>query len=207
MNTSRLEAFSDGVLAIIITIMVLELPRPEGHEWASLTRAWPTFLAYVLSFVFVGIYWNNHHHFLRTVRHVTGSLMWANLHLLFWLSLLPFVTNWAGETHFASIPMTVYAADAFMCALAFTLLGQVIIRTDPSNTLARERQDPGHKNTVSLFAYIVAVLAPFFGVAGVWVSGGCLMLVATLWLMPDRQIERVMNERGQARMAEQSEQT
>ena len=207
MNTSRLEAFSDGVLAIIITIMVLELKGPQGARAGHLSRCCPCSCSYVLSFVYVGIYWNNHHHMLQRVQRVTGGMLWANLHLLFWLSLCPSPPPGWAKTISRPIPVALYGGVAFMAAVAYTILGQVIVRTDPGNTLVRERQDPGHKNTVLLMAYIVAVLAPFFGGAGVWVSGGCLMLVATLWLMPDRQIERVLNEKGQARMAEQSEQT
>jgi len=193
MTKSRLEAFSDGVLAIIITIMVLELPRPEGHDWSSLARLIPTLLAYLLSFVFVAIYWNNHHHLLLTVRQISGATLWANLHLLFWLSLLPYVTDWAGESHFAATPMTVYAADALMCGVAFTLLTQVILRADPKNTLLSDAVGNDTKGMVSLVLYLAGVVAPFFGAVGVWLSAACLVTVSLIWLIPDRRIERVLD--------------
>lgn len=197
MTKSRLEAFSDGVIAIIITIMVLELPRPQGHEWAELARIWPTLSGYILSFVYVGIYWNNHHHLMLTVRRISGGILWANLHLLFWLSLFPYVTGWAGESHFAPVPMICYAAVALMCALAFTLLSVTIIRADPSNHLLADATGTGTKEKFSIAAYLVAIAAPFFGPGGVTVSAVMLLTVALTWLVPDRRVERVL-EREQA---------
>ncbi|MGY2892954.1 TMEM175 family protein [Deinococcus sp. UYEF24] len=192
MTKSRLEAFSDGVLAIIITIMVLELRTPEGHEWQGLLKLWPTLLAYVLSFIYVGIYWNNHHHLMYTVRRVNGNILWANLHLLFWLSLFPFVSGWAGESHFAAVPMTCYAGVALMCAVAFDILARVIVRADTSNHLLADAMGSDLKGRLSRAGYIVAVFTPFLGLVGVVVSGLCLIGVALMWLVPDRRIELVL---------------
>lgn len=191
--TTRLEAFSDAVFAIIITIMVLELPHPQGQAWSSLLRVWPTFLAYVLSFVFVGLAWTNHHHLLRSVRQTSNRLCWANLNLLFWLSLLPFVTGWAGETHFAPVPMTVYAADALLNAVAFSALIHVI-RHDPANP----PQGLGRRDRIaaSLVAHVVSVVAPVAGPVGVWVSGLCLVFVALLWLVPDRRSGQAVKQKS-----------
>ncbi len=192
MNKSRMEAFSDGVLAIIITIMVLELRTPEGHEWREVLRLWPVLLSYVISFVYVGIYWNNHHHLMHTVHRVSGGILWANLHLLFWLSLFPFVTGWAGESHFAAVPMTCYAFVALMSAVAYTILVRTIIRADVSNHLLAEATGRDLKGNLSIAAYLVAMGTPFFGPAGVAVSGAMLAAVALMWLIPDRRIERVL---------------
>ncbi|MFC4453071.1 TMEM175 family protein [Deinococcus sonorensis] len=196
MTKNRLEAFSDGVLAIVITIMVLELRRPEGHSWADLLQLWPVLLSYLISFVFVGIYWTNHHHLMHTVQRVSGGVLWANLHLLFWLSLLPFVTDWAGESHFAPVPMMVYAADALLCALAYSLLVRTIIRTDHNNHLLQDAIGSDLKGNLSLVGYVVALLTPLLGQVGVMVSGGCLILVALMWLIPDRRIERAIEGTG-----------
>ncbi|MFC4426909.1 TMEM175 family protein [Deinococcus navajonensis] len=196
MTKSRLEAFSDGVLAIIITIMVLELPRPESHEWHELGRLWPTLLGYVLSFLYVGIYWNNHHHLMHTVRRVNGSMLWANLHLLFWLSLLPYMTGWAGESHFAPVPVVCYAFIALMCAVAYLILVRVIIRADPSNHLLSDATGAGFKEWLSVAAYLGAIVAPLFGRSGVPVAGVLLVAVALMWLIPDRRIERVLERTG-----------
>ncbi len=193
MNKSRLEAFSDGVIAIIITIMMLELPRPEGHDWHTLLKVWPTLLSYILSFIYVGIYWNNHHHMLQVVRRVSGPALWHNLHLLFWLSLFPYVTGWAGDSHFAPVPMTCYAFVALMCALAFTLLSLSLQKADAQNHLLAEATGTVTKEKQSVAGYIIAIVAPFFGHRGVVVSGVILAAVALLWLMPDRRIERVIS--------------
>ena len=142
MRTSRLEAFSDGVLAIVITIMVLELAVPSGHEWSDLLALWPKVLSYLISFVYVGIYWNNHHHLFQLVERVNGAVLWANLNLLLWLSLFPFVTGWAGESHFASVPMTCYAAVALMAAVSYTVLQQVAVRAHESNARAARAAAP-----------------------------------------------------------------
>ncbi|WP_424949616.1 TMEM175 family protein [Deinococcus sp.] len=192
MTKSRLEAFSDGVLAIIITIMVLELHTPQGHEWSGLLKVWPTLLAYVLSFIYIGIYWNNHHHLMLTVRRINGTVLWANLHLLFWLSLFPFVSGWAGESRFAAVPMTCYAGVALMAALAYTLLSVAIIRADSENHLLADAMGNDLKGRVSMAAYLIAIATPLLGQVGVLISGGLLMLVALMWLIPDRRIEAVL---------------
>lgn len=192
MTKGRLEAFSDGVIAIIITIMVLELKVPEGHEWADLTKLWPKFLAYIISFIYVGIYWNNHHHMLHTVKQVNGSVLWANLHQLFWLSLFPFVSAWAGESHFASNPMTLYGIVALMCGVAYALLTHAIIRADPDNKLLAEATGNALKEKISIAAYLISIVAPFFGHGGAVLSGIVLLAVALMWVIPDRRIERVL---------------
>ncbi|GMA16064.1 DUF1211 domain-containing protein [Deinococcus metallilatus] len=192
MNKSRMEAFSDGVLAIIITIMVLELKTPEGHDWRELARIWPVLLSYVISFLYVGIYWNNHHHLMLTVHRVSGGILWANLHLLFWLSLFPFVTGWAGESHFAAVPMSCYGFVALMAAVAYTILVRTIIRADASNHLLADATGRDLKGNLSIAAYLIAIVAPFFGQTGVIVSGLMLTAVALMWLIPDRRIERVL---------------
>ena len=197
MKKSRLEAFSDGVLAIIITIMVLELHTPEHHAWADALSLWPVLLSYLLSFVFVGIYWNNHHHLLQAVRQVDGRVLWANLHLLFWLSLFPFVTGWVGESHFAPVPVTCYAGVALLAAVAYRILTRVIIRSDASNHLLADATGSDIKGTVSMVAYTLAVLAPLLGPAGVLVSGMMLVGVALMWLVPDRRIERALIQEAQ----------
>ncbi|WP_205747004.1 TMEM175 family protein [Deinococcus sp. KSM4-11] len=192
MTKSRMEAFSDGVLAIIITIMVLELRVPEGHDWHELGRLWPKFLAYVISFVYVGIYWNNHHHLMHTVHRVTGGMLWANLHLLFWLSLFPFVSGWAGESHFAREPMTAYGVVALMAGLAYTILVRVIIGAGTENHLLADAIGEDVKGNLSLAGYVVAIVAPLLGAWGAWVSGVMLIGVALMWLIPDRRIEQVL---------------
>ncbi len=193
MRTSRLEAFSDGVLAIVITIMVLELAIPSGHEWSDLLALWPKVLSYVISFVYVGIYWNNHHHLFQLVERVNGAVLWANLNLLLWLSLFPFVTGWAGESHFAAVPMTCYAAVALMAALSYTILQQVAVRAHESNARAARAAGADLKGMVSIGAYVVAIIAPFLGEAGAVVSGLCIAGVAVLWFVPDRRVERVLS--------------
>lgn len=193
MRTSRLEAFSDGVLAIVITIMVLELAVPSGHEWSDLVALWPKVLSYLISFVYVGIYWNNHHHLFQLVERVNGAVLWANLNLLLWLSLFPFVTGWAGESHFAAVPMTCYAAVALMAAMSYTILQQVAVRAHESNARAARAAGADLKGMVSIGVYLVAIIAPFFGQAGVVVSGLGIAGVAALWFVPDRQVEQVLS--------------
>ncbi|WP_420597043.1 TMEM175 family protein [Deinococcus sp.] len=192
MNKSRLEAFSDGVLAIIITIMVLELRVPEGHQLSDLLADWPKFLAYVISFIYIGIYWNNHHHLLATVKRINGSVMWANLFLLFWLSLLPWLTAWVGESHFAAVPMSVYAFDLLLCGAAFSLLEQAIIRADRRNSLLAEAVEGSTREKLSLAGYVTALIAPLLGVLGVYLSGLLIVAIALMWVVPDRRIERVL---------------
>ena len=194
MTKSRLEAFSDGVLAIIITIMVLELRTPAGHEWSELLKIWPVMLSYILSFVYVGIYWNNHHHLLYTVRRVSGGMLWANLHLLFWLSLFPFVSGWVGESNFAAVPMTCYGVVALMCAVAFTILSSSIVRSDENNHLLSDALGTDLKGKLSIAGCVVAIVAPFFGQAGVVLAGLMLLGVALMWLVPDRRIEAVLRQ-------------
>ena len=193
MRTSRLEAFSDGVLAIVITIMVLELAVPAGHEWSDLVALWPKVLSYLISFVYVGIYWNNHHHLFQLVERVNGAVLWANLNLLLWLSLFPFVTGWAGESHFAAVPMTCYAAVALMAAVSYTILQQVAVRAHASNARAARAAGADLKGVVSIAVYIVAIITPFFGQGGVVISGAGIAGVAVLWFLPDRRVERVLS--------------
>ncbi|AIZ45795.1 hypothetical protein QR90_13045 [Deinococcus radiopugnans] len=194
MNKGRIEAFSDGVLAIVITIMVLELAVPEGHELADLFRAWPKILAYVVSFLYVGIYWNNHHHMFQAVQRINGPVLWGNLHLLFWLSLLPWLTAWVGESRFAPTPLSVYAFDLLMCAVAFALLQQALIRADQHNSLLARAVRGGLKEKASTAAYIVALLLPLLGQAAADVAGLLLLGVGLSWVIPDRRIERALAE-------------
>jgi uncharacterized membrane protein len=191
MNKTRLEAFSDGVIAIIITIMVLEMKVPHGTEFSDLAPLLPVFLSYVLSFVNVGIYWNNHHHLLHTVKHVSGGILWANLHLLFWLSLMPFATGWMGENHFASLPVALYAFDLMMCAIAYVVLQLRIIATHGHDSTLAHALGRDRKGKISLACYVVAIpLALFVPLA----AGGLMVLVALMWLIPDRRIEKVISE-------------
>ncbi|OLV17207.1 TMEM175 family protein [Deinococcus marmoris] len=196
MNKGRTEAFSDGVLAIIITIMVLELVVPEGHELADLFNDWPKLLAYVVSFLYVGLYWNNHHHMFQAVKRVSGAALWGNLHLLFWLSLLPWLTAWVGESHFAPTPISVYAFDLVMCGVAFTLLQRALIRADTSNTLLARAVQGGTKEKVSTALYIVAILLPLLGQTAAYAAGILLLGVGLSWVVPDPRIERVLAEAG-----------
>ena len=187
MSTSRLEAFSDGVLAIIITIMVLELKVPHGGALADLQPLAPVFLSYVLSFIYVGIYWNNHHHMIHLARTVTGPILWANLHLLFWLSLVPATTAWMGENHFAAMPVALYGVVLFMAGLAYTILATLLVRHEgPDSTLAKAL-GRDFKGKLSQAAYAVGVLASFFAPA---VALAIYVAVALIWLVPDRRIER-----------------
>ena len=190
MGTDRLEAFSDGVLAIIITIMVLELKLPHDASLTALGALAPVFGSYVLSFVYVGIYWNNHHHMLHVTQRTTGSIMWANLHLLFWLSLLPFATAWMGENHFARWPTIIYGIDLLACALAYFVLGRRIIAVEGANGPLGRAVGGDFKGKLSPAFYIV-------GIAGAWlwtpIAGmACFVAVALLWLVPDRRIERAV---------------
>lgn len=189
MNKERLTAFSDGVIAIIITIMVLELKVPHGADWAALSKLLPIFLSYVLSFVYVGIYWNNHHHLLHACRHVDGAIMWANLHLLFWLSLIPFATGWMGENHFAELPVAVYGVSLLMPALAYYILQRCIVRANGTD----------HALADALGSDIKGKLSPLFYVAGIalafvnpWISCGVYVLTALMWLIPDRRIAKTV---------------
>jgi TMEM175 potassium channel family protein len=186
MGKGRLEAFSDGVIAILITIMVLELKVPQGNNWTALRPLLPVFLAYVLSFVFLGIYWNNHHHLLHATERITGGIMWANLHLLFWLSLTPFVTGWMGENSSAAAPTAVYGGVLFMSAIAFQILLRAILRNEgPDSKLARA-VGRDIKGNLSLFLYVCAIPLAFYRQ---WMSDAIYVTVALIWLVPDRRIE------------------
>ncbi len=189
MGKNRVEAFSDGVIAIIITIMVLELKVPRGESIQSLAPLIPVFLSYVLSFVYVGIYWNNHHHMLHTVHGVTGAMLWANLHLLFWLSLFPFVTGWMGENHFAPVPSAVYGVVLLMAAIAYRILQQIIIASQGHKSLLRKAVGSDWKGKLSPVVYFIAVIFAFWSH---WISQALYVLVALIWLVPDRRIERVV---------------
>jgi uncharacterized membrane protein len=190
MGKGRLEAFSDGVIAIIITIMVLELKVPHGDQWSDLKALAPVFLSYVLSFAYVGIYWNNHHHMLHAVKQVNGIILWANMHLLFWLSLLPFTTGWMGENHFAAVPVALYAFNLLMCAVAYTVMLGRIIRLQGHESVLAKAIGTDVKGKISLLSYIVAIPLALLGYA--WLAGGLLLAVALIWLIPDRRIERVL---------------
>lgn len=190
MGKTRLEAFSDGVLAIIITIMVLELKVPHGADWATLSTLLPVFLSYVLSFIYVGIYWNNHHHMLHTVKHVSGGVLWANLHLLFWLSLLPFVTGWMGENHFAPLPTALYGGVLMMAGIAYWILARTIIATEGNDSLLAKAIGRDFKGNISVVVYALAIVLAFhYGI----VSQLLYVAVALMWLVPDRRIEKVMD--------------
>ncbi|MHB8741901.1 MAG: TMEM175 family protein [Sulfuricaulis sp.] len=191
MGKVRLEAFSDGVLAIIITIMVLELKVPHGQAIAVLAPLLPVFLSYVLSFVYIGIYWNNHHHMLHTVRRVSGGILWANLHLLFWLSLLPFATGWMGENHFASLPTALYGVVLLMAALAYWILQRRIIASQGHGSLLARAVGQDLKGKSSPLIYAIAIPLAFLSS---WFSQCLYVLVALLWLIPDRRIEKAMAE-------------
>jgi len=189
MNKGRLEAFSDGVLAIIITIMVLEIKVPHGHNFADLKPVIPVFLSYVLSFIYVGIYWNNHHHMMHTVRHVNGSILWANLHLLFWLSLIPFVTGWMGENHFSPTPLALYGVVLLMASIAYFILQNLIIKSHGHTSLLAKAIGKDIKGKISPIFYLIAIGSSW---VSQWFSGGVYILVALIWLIPDKRIERTI---------------
>ena len=189
MAKNRLEAFSDGVIAIIITIMVLELKVPHGESLETLAPLIPVFLSYVLSFVYLGIYWNNHHHMLHTVQTVTGPMLWANLHLLFWLSLIPFATGWMGENHFAPAPSALYGAVLLMAAIAYVILQQLIIVSQGPDSILKKAVRGDWKGKVSLVLNAAAILLAFWRQ---WISLGLYVVVALLWLIPDRRIENAL---------------
>ncbi|MFA5170220.1 MAG: TMEM175 family protein [Sulfuriferula sp.] len=193
MGKGRLEAFSDGVLAIIITIMVLEMKVPHGNDINALQPMIPVFLSYVLSFVYLGIYWNNHHHMLHATQHVTGSILWANLHLLFWLSLLPFVTGWMGENHFAPTPIALYGVVLLLAAIAYWILQRTIIASQGEGSLLAKAVGRDIKGKLSPIMYAIAVPAAFFNQ---WIAGALYVFVALMWLVPDRRIEKVLDKPG-----------
>jgi len=189
MHKTRLEAFSDGVLAIIITIMVLELKVPHGESLEALLPLCPVFFSYVLSFIYVGIYWNNHHHMLHATRMVSGSVLWANLHLLFWLSLLPFVTGWMGENHFSALPTALYGGVLMMAAVAYWLLAHTIIAADGHDSLLAHAIGRDRKGVISVVLYAAAIPLAF---VSQWIAQAIYVGVSLMWLVPDRRIERVM---------------
>jgi uncharacterized membrane protein len=199
VNKNRLEAFSDGVIAIIITIMVLELKVPHPTEQvphpdklADLRELLPVFLSYVLSFIYLGIYWNNHHHMFHATKHVTGGILWANLHLLFWLSLFPFTTGWMGENHLAPMPTAVYGFVLLMAAIAYYILQRRIVASQGRDSLLAAAIGKDWKGKLSPVLYLATIPLAFMSV---WISNGLFIFVAFLWLVPDRRIERVLVER------------
>ena len=192
MGKGRLEAFSDGVIAIIITIMVLEMKVPHGEDLESLLPLLPIFLSYVLSFVYVGIYWNNHHHMLHASARVSGAVLWANLHLLFWLSLFPFATGWMGENHFAPVPSALYGAVLLMAAIAYWVLQQAIIANEGKASVLRTAVGKDWKGKLSPLLYIVAIVSTFWVQ---WVAQALYVLVALIWLVPDRRIEHELQHK------------
>lgn len=187
MGKTRLEAFSDGVLAIIITIMVLELKVPHGDSLATLKPLLPVFLAYVLSFIYIAIYWNNHHHLMYTVDHVSASILWANMHLLFWLSLIPFATAWMGENHFSAMPTALYGFILMMAGIAYWILQQAIIRSHGRDSLLAKAIGADIKGYGSIVLYAIAIPLAFYQE---WIADAIYVLVALFWLIPDRRIER-----------------
>jgi uncharacterized membrane protein len=193
MEKNRLEAFSDGVLAIIITIMVLELKvKPDSPEIADLKPMLPVFLSYVLSFIYVGIYWNNHHHMFHSTKRVTGGILWANLHLLFWLSLFPFTTAWIGENHLAATPVAVYGFVLLMAAVAYYILQRTIIVQQGRDSLLAAAIGRDWKGKISPVCYLAAIPLAF---VNPWIASGLYVLVALMWFVPDRRIERVLVSR------------
>lgn len=191
MNKTRLEAFSDGVLAIIITIMVLEIKVPEGGDFDSLKGLFPVFISYVLSFIYVGIYWNNHHHMMHSVTKVNGTILWANLHLLFWMSLVPFATGWMGENHFSSATLAAYGFILLMCGVSYVLLQNIIVKSQGENSILKRAVGKDLKGKASAILYAIAILFTFYAE---WISGAIYIFVALMWLIPDRRIERVFEE-------------
>jgi len=192
MGKGRVEAFSDGVIAIIITIMVLELKVPHRDDLAALMPLIPVLLSYVLSFLYVGIYWNNHHHLFHATRHVSGGVLWANLHLLFWLSLIPFVTGWMGENHFSAAPTALYGVVLLMAGIAYTILQNVIVATQGSDSLLKTAIGKDFKGKLSLVVYAIAIAMAF---VAQWLAGLLYVAVALVWLIPDQRIERALGNR------------
>jgi uncharacterized membrane protein len=186
MSKGRLEAFSDGVIAIIITIMVLEIPTPEGTSWSALAPVAPVLLTYVLSFVYLGIYWNNHHHLLHASNRINGAVLWANLHLLFWLSLVPFVTGWMGHHHAASVPTAVYGAVMLLAASAYWVLQHTILAQQGPDSLLARALGADFKGKISPVLYAAAIPLAF---VNQWLSDALYVAVALIWLVPDRRIE------------------
>jgi uncharacterized membrane protein len=190
VGKNRLEAFSDGVLAIVITIMVLEMKVPHGDSLGTLAHLVPVFMSYVLSFVYVGIYWNNHHHMMHACNHVTGGIMWANLHLLFWLSLFPFVTGWMGENNFAAVPTALYGGVLLAAAVAYYILQQTIIRAHGPSSELKAAIGGDWKGKISPVLYILGVVSTLFSS---WLAQTVYAVVAIMWLVPDRRIEKSLH--------------
>jgi uncharacterized membrane protein len=191
MNKGRLEAFSDGVIAILITIMVLELRIPHGADWEALRPIIPVFLTYILSFINIGIYWNNHHHMLQATDQINGKILWANLHLLFWLSLIPFATGWMGENHFAPLPTAAYGVVLLFSAIAYTILQAMIVAQQGANARLEAAVGKDMKGKLSLAFYVLAIPLAF---VHQWISDGLYVLVALMWLIPDRRIESKLSQ-------------
>jgi TMEM175 potassium channel family protein len=189
MSKGRLEAFSDGVIAIIITIMVLEMKVPQGADLVALRPLIPVFLSYVLSFIYLGIYWNNHHHLLQAIQHVNGRILWANLHLLFWLSLIPFVTGWMGANHFAAWPVVLYGTVLWLAGLAYFILTRTLIAHHGRDSALATALGRDFKGKASLVCYAVAIPLAF---VNSWVAGVLYVLVAVMWLIPDRRLEKAL---------------
>jgi uncharacterized membrane protein len=187
LNKTRLEAFSDGVIAILITIMVLELRIPEGADWTAVQPVVPIFITYVLSFIILGIYWTNHHHLVHTADRITGAILWANLHLLFWLSLIPFATGWMGRNTFAPLPTAVYGGVLLLCAIAYTILVRMIIAAQGPHSRLKEAIGADAKGYVSLAMYAAAIPLAF---VNRWIAYALYVAVALIWFIPDRRIER-----------------
>ncbi len=190
MNKGRLEAFSDGVLAIIITIMVLELKIPHVPDFAGLKPLLPIFISYVISFVYLGIYWNNHHHLLQSIKKISGKVLWANLHLLFWLSLVPFATGWMGENHFAPATIALYGFILLMAAIAYWILAHLLIKHHGKDSLLANALGNDFKGKISIVIYLIAIPCAFFNQ---WISAGLFIFVALMWLVPDARIEKAIN--------------
>ncbi|KAA3437623.1 TMEM175 family protein [Rufibacter hautae] len=193
MNKGRLEAFSDGVLAIIITIMVLEIKVPHGQDFSALTPLFPVVLSYILSFLYLGIYWNNHHHLLHSAGKINGNILWANLHLLFWLSLVPFTTGWMGENNFAPVPVALYGIMLLMCSIAYWILQHLIINRSGHESELAHAIGKDIKGKISPFLYLAGIVLTF---VNPWISGLIYVLVAFMWLLPDRRIERIYETKG-----------
>jgi TMEM175 potassium channel family protein len=191
MQKNRLEAFSDGVIAIIITIMVLEMKVPHNTDLAALRPILPVFLSYVLSFIYIGIYWSNHHHLLHATHRVSGGILWANLHLLFWLSLVPFVTGWMGENLFAALPAALYGLVLLLAGLAYLVLQKAIVARQGNDSVLAGALGPDRKGKLSLVLYVVGIGLAF---VSPWLAAGIYALVAAMWLVPDRRLERALEK-------------
>ena len=192
MEKGRLEAFSDGVIAVIITIMVLELHVPQGSQWNDLLPLYPKFICYVLSFINVGLYWNNHHHLFQAVKHVNGRILWANLHVLFWMSLIPVTTDWMGENHFAQTPVIFYGVVLLMCGVSYYFLVNALIARHGQDSLLAKAIGHDKKGKLSVVLYAIAIAAGFINA---WISLALYLTVAAMWLIPDTRFEHILNEK------------